>query len=185
MMSEYPSCPKIHDVWISMMFKYPWCPNNHDVWISLMSEYPWCPNVHDVRISMMSEYPWCPNIHDVQISMMSKYPNVHPQDMVLSCAWWDKWWRRERRAPDDDDTEWNAPVDLTASLQVKIKYSRGRHMIRCYSFSVTLPCLAPKKIRDGRCEKLDIVNDRDFVGKCKPHRTDPRLETWKFYHPWR
>ena len=35
------------------------------------------------------------------------------------------------------------------------------------------------EIRDGRCEKLEIVNDRDFMSKCKPHRADPKLWTWR------
>ena len=67
-MSEYPWCPNIHDVRISVMSKYPWCPNIHDFQI------PVYPNIHDVRLSMMSDFPWCPNIHDVWISMISKYP---------------------------------------------------------------------------------------------------------------
>ena len=116
MVSEYPGCPNIHDVQVCMMSKYPWCPNILDVRISMMSEYPWRSNIHDVQISKMSKYPWYSNIHDVRISLMSKYP--YPIYETRLCLMRQM---MKGRTTDDDDGEWNAPVDPTASLQVKIQ----------------------------------------------------------------
>ena len=146
MISNYLWYPNMNDIWISTMSEYPWCPNIRDVLISVMSEYPWCPNIHDVQISMMSKYPWYPNIHDiwypwkqkkisylweVSFSREVNFPrrsnftkDIH--DVHIS-AIYDTQPRLMRKmmmyadARTHGNTEWNAPVDLTASLQVKMR----------------------------------------------------------------
>ena len=53
---------------------------------------------------------------------------------------------------------------MTASLQFVLE--------RATTLSSSLYDVWQAEIRDGRCEKLDIVNDSDFVSKCKPHLAD-------------
>ena len=150
-MSEYPWCPNIRDVRISVMSEYPWYPNIHDVQISMTSDtwYPWKQKkciFREVYFTGKSIFPGS------QISPRMSTMSIYPQFMILNWDWWDKWCstRTDARTESEDvhdvhisaiydtqlrlmrqvmkyadgrtDREWNASVDLTASLPVKIAY---------------------------------------------------------------